>query len=112
MESGGPRTVDPLLIDYRLRKSSPRSPRRLDMIHDSYRLLVPLFGVILLVVLVAKLRVHAFIALLIVSLLVGLASSLEPIEIVRAFSEGVGGVLRSIAAVVGLGTVLGKLLAE
>jgi gluconate:H+ symporter, GntP family len=82
------------------------------MSSDTSRLLLPLFGVLLLVVLIARMRLHAFVALLIVSLLIGLASGLEPADVVRAFAEGVGGVLRSIAAVVGLGTVLGKLLAE
>ncbi len=75
-------------------------------------LLVTVAGVALLIVLVARLRLHAFLALTIVSLLVGLASAMDPAQVVRAFGDGVGGVLRSIAAVVGLGTILGKLLAE
>jgi GntP family gluconate:H+ symporter len=82
------------------------------MTTDTGRLLIPLAGVAVLVWLVARRRWHAFPALLLVSLLTGIFSGLDPAATVRAFSDGVGGVLRSIAAVVGLGTILGKLLAE
>jgi GntP family gluconate:H+ symporter len=61
---------------------------------------------------VARWRLHAFVALTLVSLLVGLGAGLEPAAAVRAYGEGMGGVLRGIAAVVGLGTILGKLLGE
>jgi GntP family gluconate:H+ symporter len=66
----------------------------------------------LLIFLVARWKVNAFIALVLASLFVGLCSGVRLLEIAKAFQEGVGGTLGFIAVVVGLGTMLGKLLAE
>jgi gluconate:H+ symporter, GntP family len=46
------------------------------------------------------------------SCFVGLAARMPPAEIPRAFQQGVGDTLGFIAMVIGLGTVIGKLLAE
>ena len=51
-------------------------------------------------------------ALLLASLVVGSCAGLNVGQTVKAFQEGVGNILGSIAMIVGLGTVLGKLLAE
>src|SRR5688572_29024386 len=75
-------------------------------------LLYALISVVLLVLLIARWKVHAFIALIIASLLVGVLAGMPLLEIANGFQEGVGGVLKSIAVVIGLGTILGKLLAE
>lgn len=75
-------------------------------------LLCTLLAVIGLVVLVARFKVHAFVALILASLAVGLASPLPLADVVKAFQEGVGNTLGFIAVVVGLGTMLGRLLAE
>lgn len=79
---------------------------------DISLLLVALIAVAALVVLIARFKLNAFLALTLAALFVGVGSGMEPPEIGRACAEGVGGVLRGIAAVVGLGTILGKLLAE
>lgn len=65
-----------------------------------------------LILLVARWRVPAFIALLLASLAVGACGGLSVKETTKAFEDGVGAILGSIALIVGLGTVLGKLLAE
>jgi GntP family gluconate:H+ symporter len=70
-----------------------------------------------LVVLVTRFRVNAFISLLLASLLVGtsavaMGGKLTMGGVVKSFSEGLGATLGGIAAVIGLGTMLGKLLAE
>src|SRR5207247_2567107 len=46
------------------------------------------------------------------SLFVGLCSGMSLLEVGKGFQEGVGKVLGDIAMIVGLGTLLGKLLAE
>jgi GntP family gluconate:H+ symporter len=69
-------------------------------------------AVALLVFLVARWKLNAFIALVLASLCVGLCAGVRPLDIAKAFQEGVGGTLGFIAVVVGLGTMLGKLLAE
>ena len=54
----------------------------------------------------------AFLALAAGSLIVGLAARMPLADIPRAFQAGVGDTLGFVAMVIGLGTVMGKLLAE
>lgn len=74
--------------------------------------LIALFGVIGLLVLVVGLRLHAFVALLMVSVSVGLAAGLSPAEVLGAVEQGMGGTLGFIAIVVGLGAMFGQMLEE
>jgi Gnt-I system low-affinity gluconate transporter len=67
-------------------------------------------GIALLLLLVVKLRVPAFLALLITSLLVGLSSGLEPQQVIDSIKNGMGGTLGFVAIVVGLGAILGQIL--
>src|SRR5688572_20061014 len=75
-------------------------------------LLLTLAVVIALVVLIARFKVHAFLALILASLAVGAFSGMPLSAIAGAFQTGVGNTLGFIAVVVGLGTMLGKMLAE
>jgi GntP family gluconate:H+ symporter len=65
-----------------------------------------------LIVLIARFRVSAFVALLLASVAVGLGAGMDLSDIARSVQDGVGAVLGSVAIVIGLGTVLGKMLAE
>jgi gluconate:H+ symporter, GntP family len=77
------------------------------------RLLLYAFGAVTaLIVLIARLKVHPFVALVGVSLGMGVAAGMSPGAAVRAFQDGVGSTLGFIAIVVGLGTMLGKMMAE
>ena len=67
-------------------------------------------GIALLLFLVITLRVPAFLALLVTSLLVGLASGLQPDEVLNSIKNGMGGTLGFVAIVVGLGAILGQVL--
>ena len=82
------------------------------MISDDRLLLYALIAVIALIVLITRFRVHPFIALVSVSLAMGAAAGMPLEGVVRAFQDGVGGALGFIAVVVGLGTMLGKIMAE
>ncbi|MBI4664086.1 MAG: permease DsdX [Verrucomicrobia bacterium] len=84
----------------------------LALAHNTSLLLFALFAIVALVVLIAHFKLNAFVALILASLFVGLVSGMKLPEIGRSFGEGVGAVLSSVAIVVGLGTILGKLLAE
>jgi gluconate:H+ symporter, GntP family len=68
--------------------------------------------VITLIVLIARFKLHPFVALISVSLAMGVASGMTPGAAVKSFQDGVGNVLGFIAIVVALGTMLGKLMAE
>lgn len=71
-----------------------------------------LAAVVGLVLLVARFQVNAFIALILASVFLGLCTGMDPSTIGGALQEGVGGVLGSVAVIIGLGAILGKLLAE
>jgi GntP family gluconate:H+ symporter len=77
------------------------------------RLLVFAFAaVVALIVLIARFKLHPFVALISVSLAMGMAAGMAPAAAVKAFQDGVGNALGFIAIVVGLGTMLGKMMAE
>jgi GntP family gluconate:H+ symporter len=75
-------------------------------------LLIASLGVVGLILLIAWLKVNASVALLLASVFVGLCAGMKPLDVADAFQEGIGKTLGTIAVIVGLGTMLGKLLAE
>src|SRR2546428_5637473 len=82
------------------------------MSHNTVLLLIALVAIVGLVILIARFRLNAFIALLCASLFVGVLSGTDLPSIGKAIADGVGGVLGSIAVIIGLGTIVGKMLAE
>ena len=75
-------------------------------------LLYALGAVIALIVAIARFKLHPFVALITVSIGLGVAAGMPLSAAVRAFQDGVGTSLGFIAVVVGLGTMLGKMMAE
>jgi GntP family gluconate:H+ symporter len=75
-------------------------------------LMLAFTAIIGLVVLIARFKCNAFIALTLTSIIVGAGSGMPLANIASSFQEGVGKTLGFLAMVIGLGTVLGKLLAE
>ncbi|MFZ7171502.1 GntP family permease [Avibacterium volantium] len=67
-------------------------------------------SVLLLLLLIMKFRVHAFVALIIVSLLTALATGVPFKDILPTLTKGFGGTLASVALLVGLGAMIGRLL--
>ena len=82
------------------------------MTHDVRLLLYALAAVVALILLIARFKVHPFIALVSVSLATGVAAGMPLGGAVKAFQDGVGNALGFIAVVVGLGTMLGKMMVE
>src|SRR5215470_1441999 len=80
--------------------------------HDAYLLLTAFASVVALVVLIARVKVNAFVVLMTVSLALALITRMPPQNIVKSFEAGVGGTLGHIAIIVALGTMLGKMMAE
>jgi GntP family gluconate:H+ symporter len=71
------------------------------------------FGaIVVLIFLIAKCRLHPFLGLMLVSIAIGLRSGMPLPTIAKTFQEGLGNTLGFLAVVVGLGIMLGKLLAE
>lgn len=67
-------------------------------------------SIILIVVAIVKLKIHPFLALLLASFYVGILMGMEPTAMVNAMEDGIGGTLGFLAAVIGLGTILGKMM--
>jgi|SRR5690625_2308007 len=71
---------------------------------------VAILGIALLLFLVMKVKLQAFVALLIASLFIGVASGMDLTVIIESIESGMGGTLGFIAVVVGLGSMFGELL--
>lgn len=69
-----------------------------------------LTSIILIVFTIVKLKIHPFLALLLASFYVGALMGMNPLEMVNAIEGGIGGTLGFLAAVIGLGTILGKMM--
>jgi Gnt-I system low-affinity gluconate transporter len=67
-------------------------------------------GISLLLFLVIRTKLHAFVALLLVSLLVGIATGMPLNEVVHSMQKGMGETLGFVAVVVGLGAMFGQML--
>lgn len=76
----------------------------------SLLLCIALAGVLLLLLMVIKFKIHPFIALLVVSLLVALATGIPVENIMKVITSGMGGVLGSVAIIIGLGAMLGRMI--
>jgi gluconate transporter len=68
------------------------------------------FGVALLLVLVVVVRLHAFIALLVTSLVVAVVGGIPLAEIAGLIQKEMGGTLGYIAVVIGVGAMFGEML--
>ncbi|MFB9508921.1 GntP family permease [Streptomyces aurantiacus] len=82
-------------------------------------LTVAALGIVLLLVLIIKVRLQPFVALLAVSIAVGLSAGLSVTELfgtvqrstsVSMIESGMGGILGHVAIIIGLGTMLGSIL--
>lgn len=69
-----------------------------------------LISIVLIVLTIVKFKFHPFLALLLASFFVGAMMGMGPLEMVTAIENGIGGTLGFLAAVIGLGTILGKMM--
>src|SRR5690348_17318779 len=82
------------------------------MTSDARLLLYAFSAVVALIALIAYFKLHPLIALTTVSLAMGVIAGMPLASVVKAFQDGVGASLGFIAIVVGIGTMLGKIMAE
>jgi GntP family gluconate:H+ symporter len=71
-----------------------------------------LVSVVGLIILITRFRVHPFVALTIAAGFLGLVAGVPLPEIIKSFQKGFGGVVGFVGIVLGLGTMLGKMMAE
>jgi Gnt-I system high-affinity gluconate transporter len=75
-------------------------------------LLIVLFCIIALVLLISLAKINPFLAFLIVSIVAGLCLGIPLNKITGSVQKGIGDTLGSLVIVIGLGAMLGKLVAE
>jgi GntP family gluconate:H+ symporter len=84
----------------------------LGLSHDATLLVWAFVAVVLLILFIAKLKWNPFVVLLLTSLFLGLIVGMKPADVIKSVQNGFGGTLGTIAIVIGLGTMLGKMMAE
>jgi Gnt-I system high-affinity gluconate transporter len=75
-------------------------------------LLIIFFCIVLLVVLISKLKVNAFLAFLIVSIVAGIFLGMDLRSIALSIRKGIGELLGSLVIIIVSGVMLGKLVTE
>lgn len=78
--------------------------------NETQLILAVVLGIGGLLFLVIRIKLHAFIALLLVSLLIGLGAGMPPQAVLSAMEQGMGKTLGFVAIVVGLGAMFGRML--
>lgn len=75
-------------------------------------LLIVILGIALLFILIARFKLNAFITFILVSLLVGIAEGMPLKAVVASIQDGIGNTLGFLVMILGLGAMLGKLVAD
>jgi len=75
-----------------------------------YLLFIVISAVAVLLILVLKLKISAFISLLLTSIYVGILAGMPLNEVAGSIQEGMGSTLGFVATVVGLGAIFGQML--
>ncbi|MNO34076.1 High-affinity gluconate transporter [compost metagenome] len=80
--------------------------------HNATLLIWTLLVIVFLVMLIARYKWNPFVTLLLSALALGLLAGMEYPSLIKSITGGLGGTLGTIAIVIGLGTMLGKMMAE
>src|SRR5690242_18063952 len=78
--------------------------------NGNYLILLTVGCIALLLTLILAVKLHAFLALLIASMTLGLAAGMPPDKVLKSIQAGFGDALGFIAVVVGLGAMIGRFL--
>lgn len=74
--------------------------------------LIVAIGIIILFILIARFKLNAFLAFIIISLFVGIAEGMALENVVTSVQTGIGNTLGFLVLILGLGAMLGKLVAD
>jgi GntP family gluconate:H+ symporter len=81
----------------------------MDAVSGSQLVLALCVGLAVLIFLILKTKVHAFLALIIASVIIGLVAGLGMVKTTDAISAGFGGTLGSIGIIIGFGVMMGEI---
>lgn len=66
-------------------------------------------GLVVLIFLILKSRIHVFVALIIAAVIIGIVGGLDSNDTVKAITDGFGGTLGSIGIIIGFGIMMGQM---
>ena len=69
-------------------------------------------GIVCLIFMIMKTKIHTFLALILATVLVGVIGGIEFKQIVASITKGFGGTLGSIGIIIGFGVMMGQLFEE
>jgi gluconate transporter len=72
---------------------------------------ITIIGILILVLLISYVRIHTFLAFLLVSIGIGLCLGMSPEALMKSIQNGIGSTLGSIVGIIALGAMLGKIIA-
>lgn len=75
-------------------------------------LLIVILGILALFLLIVKFKLNAFISFIIISLLIGITEGMHLESVVDSIQKGIGNTLGFLVMILGLGAMLGKLVAD
>jgi Gnt-I system high-affinity gluconate transporter len=75
-------------------------------------LLIVILGILILFLLIAWWKLNPFIAFILVSLFVGITQGMDLVTVVNSIQQGIGNTLGFLVIILGLGAMLGKLVAD
>ena len=76
---------------------------------ESRILIALIIGLILLITLIIKTKIHTFLALIITALFIGIAGGMPYDEVLGSVTGGFGGTLGSIGIIIGFGVMMGQI---
>lgn len=80
------------------------------MVQGPMLLVILVIAIVMIVVLISKFKVHAFLSLLAASFFVGFAAGMNPVDVTKAIMKGFGGTAERIGIVIIAGTIIGVFL--
>src|ERR1041384_6558866 len=78
--------------------------------NGTYLILLTAASIALLLTLILAVKLHAFLALLLAAMVLGLGAGVPPDKLLKSIQNGFGDALGFIAVVVGLGAMIGRFL--
>ena len=76
--------------------------------HGMYLIALTVGSIALLLVLILAVKLHAFLALILSAMALGLSAGMPPDQVLKSIQSGFGEALGFIAVVVGLGAMIGR----
>ena len=82
------------------------------MVSGSMLVVILIVTIILMVIMISKFKIHPFMSLFTVALLMGITAGMPLLEVVNTIATGFGNTCRSIGIVIAFGTIIGIMLEQ